>query len=154
MESIREQIEGLEKLLHELTHPAKNTWYVDMEEMIRLNREIRTYVEKLYPVEAKSAREEALLCCVLLQAYAVMTYSQDIDEEHRQHLLVRSCHVLRELPISALRCRLLVYCYGEVGEEALAKEAHAIINSWTADKLSDEEKDLIATLHILEASHP
>lgn len=150
METIRQQIEGLEELIYELTHLGSNRWYVDVEDVIRINREIRMYVEKLCLVKASNNREEALLCSTLLQAYGLLTFRVDSDEAHMNTLLDRSREVLTNLPVSLLRCRLLVYCYGATYEKDLAREAYLIIDSWKGSKMGVEEKELIKTLRLLD----
>lgn len=152
MKSVRQQIEELEVLIRELTHPKEHRWYVDMEDVVRLNREIRTYVDSLTRVEGENLREEAFLCLTLLQAFSVLTYRKDTDEEQRQHLLNRAEKVLAQLPTSLLRCRLLVSSYGELNNEDLAREAHQIIDSWGDRSLSADEQEVINTLRILESS--
>ena len=61
-----------------------------------------------------------------------------------------SWNVLDRLPASLLKCQLLVACYAEVPEEELAKEAHAIIDSWNGKELTLEESEVIERLQLLE----
>lgn len=58
--------------------------------------------------------------------------------------------MLDQLPATLLKCQLLTYCYGEVFEEELAKEAHAIIDSWEDKELSEDKKEAINNLRNLE----
>lgn len=140
----------LERSLHELFRPSDQGIYVNIEDVIRLNKEIRAGIESLYPAKVSDVNEEAALCAVLLQAYGQLMYQDNRDEKRRQSLLDRSAKLLDRIPSSLLRCRLLVYCYGEVYEPALADEAHAIMNSWRERELTEEEQELIETLRILE----
>ena len=61
-----------------------------------------------------------------------------------------SWDVLDQLPATLLKCQLLTYCYGEVFEEELAKEAHTIIESWKDKELSEDKKEAINNLRNLE----
>ena len=58
--------------------------------------------------------------------------------------------VLESLPSSLLKCQLLTYCYGEVFEEELAKEAHAIIDYWDNKTLSIDEQETVDMLKMIE----
>ena len=58
--------------------------------------------------------------------------------------------MLDQLPATLLKCQLLTYCYGEVFEEELAKEAHTIIESWNDKELSEDKKEAINNLRNLE----
>ena len=49
-----------------------------------------------------------------------------------------------------MKCQLLTYCYGEVFEEELAKEAHTIIESWKDKELLKEECEIMKELINLE----
>ena len=46
----------------------------------------------------------------------------------------------------------MTYCYGEVFEEELAKEAHTIIESWSNRELLKAEKEIAESLNNLEAN--
>jgi len=45
---------------------------------------------------------------------------------------------------------LLTYCYGEVYEEALLREAHEIIGSWDNTSLSSGQAEIIEELRNIE----
>lgn len=150
MKSIKLQISDLERSLRELSHPDEQCIYVDMEDVVRLNREIRAGIESLYPATVTDINEEAALCAILLRAYGQLMYQDNRDEKRRQSLLDRSARLLDHTSSSLLRCRLLVYCYGEVYESDLADEAHAIMDEWQGRELSAEEQELVDTLRILE----
>jgi len=49
-----------------------------------------------------------------------------------------------------LKVRLLTYCYGEVYEEALLREAHEIIGSWDNTSLSSGQAEIIEELRNIE----
>ncbi|EXY61092.1 putative transcriptional regulator domain protein [Bacteroides fragilis str. 3986T(B)10] len=44
----------------------------------------------------------------------------------------------------------MTYCYGEVFEEELAKEAHAIIDYWDNKTLSIDEQETVDMLKMIE----
>lgn len=67
-------------------------------------------------------------------------------------LLDRCWVVLGELSASLLKCQLLVACYGEVFDENLAEEAHAIIKSWNGRVLTEPEREVSEYLNSLEAN--
>lgn len=150
MKSIKLQILDLERSLRELFRPDEQCIYVDMEDVIRLNKEIRAGIELLYPAKVSDINEEATLCAFLLRAYGQLMYQDDRDEKRRQSLLDRSARLLDQIPSSLLRCRLLIYCYGEVYESGLAEEAHAIMDEWQGRELNADEQELIDTLRVLE----
>ena len=58
--------------------------------------------------------------------------------------------LLEQLPASLLKVRLLTYCYGEVYEEALLREAHEIIGSWDNTSLSSGQAEIIEELRNIE----
>ena len=62
----------------------------------------------------------------------------------------RICLVLEQLPASLLKVRLLTYCYGEIYEEVLLQEAHAIIEGWNRDELTLEQTEIIEELKNIE----
>lgn len=150
MRSIRLQIEDLERSVYALVHLGDGDIYVNMEDVIHLNKEIRKGIEALYPVEVSDVNEEASLCAVLLAAYGELMCQDSRDEKRRQMILNRSARLLVKLPPSLLKCRLLVYCYSEVPEPELAREIHSIMTGWQERELSPEEQDLTDMFRVLE----
>ena len=71
-------------------------------------------------------------------------------QEYIQKVLERSLDVLPQIPASLLKVRLLTYCYGEIYEEELNKEAHAIIESWGTFRLTEEQVEIIEELKNIE----
>lgn len=57
---------------------------------------------------------------------------------------------MEQLPASLLKVRLLTYCYGEIYEEVLLQEAHAIIEGWNRDELTLEQTEIIEELKNIE----
>ena len=60
--------------------------------------------------------------------------------------------MLEQLSVSLLKCQLLVACYGEVYDEKLAQEAHAIIDTWKDRELSPAELEVSEYLNSLETN--
>lgn len=60
--------------------------------------------------------------------------------------------MLEQLSVSLLKCQLLVACYGEVCDEKLAQEAHAIIDTWKDRELSPAELEVSEYLNSLETN--
>lgn len=120
------------------------------EHFSRLNKEIQILSDALYSVKGDTPEEEAGICLALLMGYNATIYSDKDKEAKKQSILDRAWEVLEELPPSLLKCQLLTYCYGEVFEEELAQEAHAIIDSWQGRELTDKEQEVVENLRNLE----
>ena len=58
----------------------------------------------------------------------------------------------QQLPVSLLKCQLLVACYSEVFDEDLAQEAHAIMNSRTGREWTKAECEVSDYLDSLETN--
>lgn len=86
------------------------------------------------------------MCLSLLMGYNATLYNNGDKEERIQHILDRCWDVLEHLPTSLLKVQLLVYCYGEVFDEELAREAQAIIDTWQDRELSEEEREVMERL--------
>ena len=82
--------------------------------------------------------------------YNATIYRDKDKEAKKQSILDRAWEVLEQLPPSLLKCQLLTYCYGEVFEEDLAQEAHAIIDSWQGRELTAKEQEVVENLRNLE----
>ena len=117
---------------------------------IQLNKEVLEQSDALYPQRGATPEEEANICLALLMGYNATIYNQGDKEEKKQVVLNRCWDVLDQLPATLLKCQLLTYCYGEVFEEELAKEAHTIIESWKDKELSEDKKEAINNLRNLE----
>ncbi|MCE8614043.1 UpxZ family transcription anti-terminator antagonist, partial [Bacteroides fragilis] len=100
----------------------------------------------LYDKHGNSHEEEARLCLSLLMGYNATLYNNGDKEERIQHILDRCWDVLEHLPASLLKVQLLVYCYGEVFDEELAREAQVIIDTWQDRELSEEEREVMERL--------
>ena len=120
------------------------------EHFSRLNKEIQILSDALYSVKGDTPEEEAGICLALLMGYNATIYSDKDKEAKKQSILDRAWEVLEQLPPSLLKCQLLTYCYGEVFEEELAQEAHAIIDSWQGRELTSKEQEVVENLRNLE----
>lgn len=78
--------------------------------------------------------------------YNATLYNNGDKEERIQHILDRCWDVLEHLPASLLKVQLLVYCYGEVFDEELAREAQTIIDTWQDRELSEDEREVMERL--------
>lgn len=150
MEKIQNKISELQRLSRELLSLGKDADYVYAEDLCLLNREVLRLSDEVFKFRGKTIEQEASLCFSLLMGYGSTMSGGIALERKKQEILDRCWKVLNRLPDSLLKCQLLVYCYGEVYEEELAREAHRIMESWCLQSLSPEETELKETLHIFE----
>lgn len=144
------QIGELKLLAHKLLYLTTDDTPVYADSLAELNKEVTRKANELFTAKASTDEEEALLCLALLMGYNAVMYSQTELEKRKQAILDRAGRILDKLPPSLLKCQLLTYCYGEVYDEELADEAHAIIDSWGERILTDEEQEIADTLTNLE----
>lgn len=144
----------LYSLAQELLNLGMDGSPVYSDHFARLNREVCTLALELYGSATTSVSStpeaEAELCMSLLVAFNATYYDNGRKQQYIQHLLDRSFEVLPKLPASLLKVRLLTYCYAEVYEPRLAREAHAIINTWSKSSLTLEQVDIIGELKNIE----
>ena len=119
------------------------------DDFTRLNHEVFQKANALYHQRGSTFEEEASLCLALLKGYNATIYNDGDKEERIQTILNRCWEVLEHLSASLLKVQLLTYCYGEVFEEELAKEAHQIMDSWENKVLSEEELKVIELLQTM-----
>lgn len=143
--------------IHELRHVAHELLYLGVDgspiytdSFRQLNTEVLQKSDALFALKGENPEEEARLCLALLMGYNATIYDYGDKESKKQVILDRSLLVLESLPSSLLKCQLLTYCYGEVFEEELAKEAHTIIDGWKDRELLEEEREIVENLRILE----
>ena len=141
--------------IHELRHVAHELLYLGadgspIDSFRQLNTEVLQKSDALFALKGENPEEEARLCLALLMGYNATIYDYGDKESKKQVILDRSLLVLESLPSSLLKCQLLTYCYGEVFEEELAKEAHTIIDGWKDRELLEEEREIVENLRILE----
>ena len=120
------------------------------DDFIRLNHEVFQKANALYHQRGSTFEEEASLCLALLKGYNATIYNDGDKEERIQTILNRCWEVLEHLSASLLKVQLLTYCYGEVFEEELAKEANKIIESWEEKLLTKDQVEVIGFLKSLE----
>lgn len=149
--NIISQIESLRQLTHELLHLGIDGSPLYTDHFCKLNKEVLELADSLYSSpKGSTSEEEATLCLALLTAYSTTIYDRGDKELKKQSILNRSWKVLDKLPPSLLKCQLLIVCYGEVFDEDLAQEAHAIINTWTGRELTAEEQEAVEMLKGVE----
>ncbi|WP_250711308.1 MULTISPECIES: UpxZ family transcription anti-terminator antagonist [Bacteroides] len=144
------QIHELQHVAHELLYLGADGSPIYADSFRQLNTEVLQKSDALFALKGENPEEEARLCLALLMGYNATIYDYGDKESKKQVILDRSLLVLESLPSSLLKCQLLTYCYGEVFEEELAKEAHAIIDGWKDRELLEEEKEIVENLRALE----
>ena len=150
--SLQSQIDILRRITHELLNLGFDGTPLFSNEFCRLNTEVYRQSESLFHLHGSNAEEEALLWYVLLTGYHATIYDHGDKNQKIQKLLDRSWEVLPLLPVSLLKCQLLVACYSEVFDEDLAQEAHAIMNSWTGREWTKAECEVSDYLDSLETN--
>ena len=143
------QIQELKHLAHELLYLGVDDSPIYADSLCQQNKEVLQKANVLFTAQASTDEEEALLCLALLMGYNALIYTNDI-ETRKQTILERSWKVLEKLSPSLLKCQLLTYCYGEVFDDELAAEAHAIIDDWGKRELTAEDQEIVDTLTNLE----
>jgi hypothetical protein len=136
-------ISRLYQLSHRLLHLGEDGSPIYANEFSQLNAEVLGMADELFPVKGKDQEEEAALCVALLMGYNATIYNDGDREDKKQAVLDRAFDVLPELGDSLLKCRLLLYCYGEVYDKELIEEARQIIISWGGRELTREEKEMM-----------
>lgn len=150
--SLQTRIDALCRITHELLHLGLDGSPIYSTDFCRLNTEVYRQADMLYTMHGSDTEEEARLCHALLSAYHATIYDHGNKSWKIQKLLNRSTEVLGKLPASLVKCQLLVACYGELFDEELAREAHAIINIWSDRDLNLQEREVFEYLESLEAN--
>ncbi len=140
----------LQNLAHELMFLGMDGAPIYSDDFSRLNKDVLIKSESLFPEKGSDIEEEANLCLALLMGYNATIYDNGDKEQKKQVVLDRIYDVLEKLPASLLKVRLLTYCYGEIYEEAMAQEVHAIIDSWKKEILTSEQIEIIEELKNIE----
>lgn len=147
MNTLQMRVESLQRMAYTLLYPARE---IVGEDLRRLGTEVYREADSLFCEKGETPELEASLCVALLMGYNATMYNHGDKEAKKQAVLDRACKVLCTLPVSVLKCRLLIYCYGEVYEEELLQEANEIIQSWGDSELSEEEREVIKVLERIE----
>lgn len=149
MNSLESEVSALSTLADELLYLGIDDTPIYSDDFTRLNHEVFQKANALYHQRGSTFEEEASLCLALLKGYNATIYNDGDMEERIQTILNRCWEVLEHLSASLLKVQLLTYCYGEVFEEELAKEAHQIMDSWENKVLSEEELKVIELLQTM-----
>ena len=139
-------MDSLFSLAHRLLTYGLDGSPIYVDEFTRLNREAL----ELYGTRGKTVESEAELCLGLLAAFAATIYDNGHKQQYIQRVLDRSWEVLPKLSASLLKVQLLVYCYSEVYDEELSRQAHSIIATWDKAELTLEQVDIIEELKSFE----
>ena len=140
----------LQRSAHELMYLGMDGEPIYSDTFCRLNKEILVKCDSLFSFRSSDSEEEGNLCLALLMGYNATIYDYGDKEQKKQGVLDRACEVLEQLPASLLKVRLLTYCYGEVYEEAMLREVHAIIEGWDKATLSAEQTEIMEELRNIE----
>lgn len=150
MNSLLSRALELQRAAHELMYLGVDGEPVYSDTFCRLNKEVLVKSDSLFSAQSSDVEEEANLCLALLMGYNATIYDYGDKEWKRQIVLERIYNVLEKLTVSLLKVRLLIYAYGEVYEESLLKEAHAIINDWEKVNLTMEQMEVMKELKNIE----
>lgn len=150
MNSFESEISALSTLADELLYLGIDDTPIYSDDFTRLNHGVFQKANALYHQRGSTFEEEASLCLALLKGYNATIYNDGDKEGRIQTILNRCWEVLKHLSASLLKVQLLTYCYGEVFEEELIREAYIIIESWNGKELSEEEQGIIEYLKNLE----
>ncbi|MCD7939963.1 MAG: UpxZ family transcription anti-terminator antagonist [Bacteroides intestinalis] len=145
-----DQVSSLFSLAHSLLTLGQDDRPIYVDDFTRLNRDVYESALNSYGKHGSTPEAEAELCLGLLVAFNATMYDNGHKQEYIQKVLDRSFNILPLIPASLLKVRLLTYCYGEVYEEELAKEAHFIIDSWGTFRLTEEQKEVVEELRNIE----
>lgn len=149
---LSEKIQNLYSLSWKLIHLGLDGAPIYSCEFSRLNGEVFRLCNELYVegYEDAAVEERAFYYLSLLKGY-VATFCDDGDKQDRIQSILDHCwEILEQLPASLLKVRLLVWCYSETYDEELARKAHAIIDTWNALELTDEQKEVVEELKSFE----
>ena len=143
-------MDSLFSLAHNLLVYGLDGSPIYVDQFTRLNRDVYEQALDLYGTRGKTVEAEAELCLGLLVAFAAVIYDNGHKQEYIQNVLDRSWEILPQLPASLLKVQLLVYCYSEVYDEELARQAHNIIVTWDTSLLTLEQVNIIDELKSFE----
>ncbi len=143
--SLSAEIAALQRAAHELMYLGVDGSPIYSDDLSRRNGEVYRLTTALYNSGAKGStvEEQADVCLALLMGYSASFVDHGEKQQHVQEVLDRCWDILDTLPASLLKLRLLTACYGEVFDEPLADEGHAIIASWDSSSLTHEQQEAI-----------
>lgn len=141
---------ALFSLAHDLLTLGQDGTPVYLDQFTRLNREVYEQALSLYRKHCLTLHEEAETCLALLLAFTATVYDNGNKSRYVQSVLERSLAVLPKLEPGLLKLRLLTYCYGELRDESLVREAHRIIDLWEGVRLTPEKREAADELRLME----
>ena len=150
MNPLESNISALYASAHELLYLGMDESPIYSDHLTRLNRDVFHQANALYAQRGSTSEEEASLCLALLMGYNATLYNDGDKQERIQHVLDRCWEVFDKLPGSLLKVQLLTYCYGEVFDEDLAREAREIIHGWSGRDLTPDEAEIVELLKGME----
>ena len=144
--SLSEEAITLQRAAHDLMYLGMDGSPIYSDDLSRRNGEVYRLTTALYNsgVKGSTVEEQANVCLALLMGYNASFIDHGEKQEHVQEVLNRCWDILETLPASLLKLRLLTACYGEVFDEPLANEGHAIIVSWDSVSITSEQEEAIA----------
>ncbi|MCD8182563.1 MAG: UpxZ family transcription anti-terminator antagonist [Bacteroides sp.] len=148
---MNDSVSSLYTLAHDLLNLGMDGSPIYSDHFAHLNREVYEQAIKLYNTPGSTVpEEEAELCLSILVALSATFYDNGRKQQYIQATLDRCWNILDQLPASLLKVRLLTCCYGEVYEDNLTAEAHAIIDTWDKSSLTPEQAEIIEELKNME----
>ena len=150
--SLSEETVTLQRAAHDLMYLGMDGSPIYSDDLSRRNGEVYRLTTALYNsavddctlVKGSTVEEQANVCLALLMGYNASFIDHGEKQQHVQDVLDRCWDILEALSASLLKLRLLTACYGEVFDEPLADEAHAIIATWDSVSLTPEQQEAIA----------
>ena len=103
MNSLDSQITALYTLAHELLYLGSDGSPIYSDHFSRLNGDVLSRANTLYPHHGSTDEEEARLCLSLLMGYNATIYNNGDKEVRIQQILNRCWEVLDRLPASLLK---------------------------------------------------
>ncbi|WP_455584177.1 UpxZ family transcription anti-terminator antagonist [Bacteroides sp.] len=153
MESFIMKALELQRLAHQLLF-FEDDAPLYSDDFCRQNSAVLALSDTLYTLwsaaDSLPPEEDAEVCLALLMGYNATIYGDATKQCHIQQTLDHCWKVLPHLSASLRKLRLLTYCYGEVYDEALAREARDILNSWQGRELTVEEREISTLLNNMQ----
>lgn len=154
MSTLQEKVKSLQCTSCRLLSLGEQSEDIYADDLFRLDKEVVDLTASLFGKKGTTLEEEASLCLALLMGYSACMYVAH-RERKVQSVLNRCWNILDKLPASFLKCRLLVFCYGETYEEELAEEAYTIMKDWGGSDLTEEKQEMKEYLKALrECAYP
>ena len=150
MNSLLSRALELQHAAHELMYLCMDGEPIYSDTFCRLNKELLVKSDSLFSSQSSNIEEEANLCLALLMGYNATIYDYGDKGQKKQAVLDRIYNILEKLPDSLLKVRLLTYTYGEVYDESMLQQVHAIMTQWGNSTLSSEQIDIIEVLKNIE----